>query len=197
MAQFHWDPDSYLALMRQEVPDYERIQEEASAATGAHADRILELGTGTGETARRVLGRHPRASLLGLDSSSEMLGHARAALPPDRVRLVVARFEDPLPDGPFDVVVTVLAVHHLDGPGKADLFERAAAVLSPGGRRVHGDVVIPDDPADTVTPIDGDYDTPSSIADQQQWMQAAGLQSRVVWAHRDLVVLVGEAVADG
>jgi hypothetical protein len=25
MAQFHWDPDSYLALMHDEVPDYERL----------------------------------------------------------------------------------------------------------------------------------------------------------------------------
>jgi len=197
MAQFHWDPDSYLALMRTEVPDYERLQEEAAAATGPHADRVLELGTGTGETARRVLSRHPDASLVGLDASDRMLAHARDALPPGRARLLVARLEDPLPEGPFDVIVSVLAVHHLDGPGKADLFERAAAVLAPGGRMVLGDVVIPDDPADVVTPIDGEYDTPSSVGEQRRWMQAAGLRSRVAWARRDLAVIVGEAPAGG
>lgn len=90
-----------------------------------------------------------------------------------------ARLEDPLPNGPSDLVVSVLAVHHLDGPGKADLFEHAAAVLAPGGRLVLGDVVIPDDPADVVTPIDGDYDTPSSVAEQQHWMNAAGLRSHL------------------
>jgi len=41
MAQFHWDPDSYLELMREEVPDYERLQDEAVSATGDHAGRIL------------------------------------------------------------------------------------------------------------------------------------------------------------
>jgi tRNA (cmo5U34)-methyltransferase len=193
MAQFRWDPDGYLALMRAEVPSYEELQEQVAGATGTDAGRILELGTGTGETARRVLARHPRASLVGIDASSPMLAHARSVLPAGRVSLSVARLEDRLPGGPFDLVLAVLAVHHLDGPGKAELFSRASAVLSPGGRFVLGDVVIPDDPADAVTPIDGDYDTPSSAADQQQWLEAAGLRSRVVWAMRDLAVLVGEA----
>jgi tRNA (cmo5U34)-methyltransferase len=197
MAQFRWDPDGYLPLMRTEVPDYEELQEQVASATGTDAGRILELGTGTGETSRRVLARHPRASLVGIDASGRMLAHARSALPAGRVSLSVARLEDPLPGGPFDLVVAVLAVHHLDGRGKAELFSRAAAVLSPGGRFVLGDVVIPDDPADAVTPIDGDYDTPSSAADQQQWLEAAGLRSRVVWAVGDLAVLVGEAPPAG
>jgi tRNA (cmo5U34)-methyltransferase len=196
VAQFHWDPDTYLALMCEEVPDYERLQEEAVAATGIDAERVLELGTGTGETARRVLARHPRATLVGVDSSPEMLGGARGALPPELVDLRVRRLEDPLPEGPFDLVIAVLAVHHLDGPGKAELFARVAGVLGSGGRLVLGDVVIPDDPADVVTPIDGDYDTPSSVADQQRWMAAAGLRPRVAWAQRDLAVLVGEAVTN-
>jgi tRNA (cmo5U34)-methyltransferase len=191
VAQFHWDPDAYLALMHEEVPDYERLQDETVAATGTDAKRVLELGTGTGVTAQRVLVRHPAAVLVGLDASSKMLDHARAALPADRVELRVARLTDPLPAGPFDVVVSALAVHHLDGAGKADLFRRVAGNLTPGGRLVLGDVVVPEDPSDLVTPIDGDYDTPSTAADQLRWLAAAGLHSRVAWAHRDLAVLVG------
>jgi tRNA (cmo5U34)-methyltransferase len=99
VAQFHWDPGGYLALMREEVPDYERLQDETVAATGTAATRVLELGTGTGETARRVLARHPAAILVGLDASREMLHEARTTLPADRVELHVARLEDPLPPG--------------------------------------------------------------------------------------------------
>jgi tRNA (cmo5U34)-methyltransferase len=193
MAQFHWDPDSYLALIQEEVPDYQRLQEETAAATGTGATHVLELGTGTGETARRVLALHLAAVLVGLDASREMLDRARFALPTDRVELSVARLNDPLPDGPFDVVVSALTVHHLDGAGKADLFRRAATVLSPGGRFVLGDVVVPEDPSDVVTPIDRDYDRPSTVADQLRWLAAAGLQPSVAWAHRDLAVLVGQA----
>jgi tRNA (cmo5U34)-methyltransferase len=193
VGQFHWDPEGYLALMRSEVPDYERLQEQTAEATGAGATRVLELGTGTGETARRLLARHPDAALVGLDASEEMLGHARGALPAERADLRVARLEDPLPEGPFDLVASVLAVHHLDGPGKADLFRRVAAVLEPGGRFVLGDVVVPGDRADAVTPIDGDYDKPSSVAEQLRWLVEAGLEPQLAWSRRDLAVIVGGA----
>jgi tRNA (cmo5U34)-methyltransferase len=59
MGQFHFHPDDYLELMLAEMPGYWRLQDAAAAATGGGARRILELGTGTGETARRVLARHP------------------------------------------------------------------------------------------------------------------------------------------
>ena len=190
MAQFHFDPDSYLELMAEEVPAYARLQSEVAAATeGLEVTRALELGTGTGETARRVLAAHPAAALVGVDASAEMLAHA--ALPGADLR--VARLEDPLPGGPFALVFSALAVHHLDGPGKADLFARVAAALAPGGRFVLGDVVVPADPADVVTPIDGVYVQPSSAAEQLGWLRAAGLDARVAWSERDLAVLVATA----
>jgi tRNA (cmo5U34)-methyltransferase len=186
-----WEPEGYPAMVRREVPDYERLQDEAAAATGTGAARVLELGTGTGETALRVLARHPRAALVGVDASEEMLEGARAALPAERVDLRLGRLEDALPEGPFDVVVSALAVHHLDGPAKADLFHRAAAVLAPGGRLVVADVVVPEDPDDVVTPLDEGFDLPSSVADQLAWLADAGLEAHVAWARRDLAVLVG------
>lgn len=186
-----WEPDGYPALVRREVPDYERLQDETAAATGTGARRILELGTGTGETALRVLARHPRATLVGVDSSDLMLEGARAALPADRVDLRLGRIEDPLPDGPFDVVVSALAVHHLDGPAKAGLFGRVAALLAPGGRFVLADVVVPENPADVATPLDEGFDLPSSVAEQLEWLAAAGLRAHVAWARRDLAVIVG------
>jgi tRNA (cmo5U34)-methyltransferase len=117
MGQFHFHPDAYLELMVSEMPGYFRLQDVAAAATGSGATRLLELGTGTGETARRVLERHPGAALIGIDAGEEMLAVARAALADADLR--VARLQDPLPRGPFDVAFSVLAVHHLDGPGKA------------------------------------------------------------------------------
>lgn len=193
MAQFHWDPESYLDLMRREVPDYERLQDATVAATGMGAARVLELGTGTGETAQRMLARHPRAVLIGLDSSDEMLERARAVLAGDRVELHAARLEDPLPLGPFDVVVSALAIHHLVGSAKAALFERVAGVLTTGGRLVSGDVIVPSDPSDVIAPIDDDYDTPDGIDDQLTWLADAGLRHSVAWVHRDLAVIVGQA----
>ncbi|GAB2685315.1 class I SAM-dependent methyltransferase [Nocardia thraciensis] len=193
MGQFHFDPDTYPALMAAEVPAYERLQGAVRDATigVGRVGRILDLGTGTGVTANGVLQVHRGATLVGVDESAAMLAHARAALPLG-TELHAARLQDPLPGGSFDLVVSALAVHHLDGPGKADLFGRVARSLAPGGRFVLGDLVVPDDPADTVTPIDGDYDTPSSAADQVRWLSESGFAVEIVWEDRDLAVLVGD-----
>ncbi len=120
MSQFHFDPDSYLAMMREDLPRYDELQETVAAATaGLEVRRILELGTGTGETARRLLTLHPGAVLVGIDASEAMLAVAQMSLGAD---LRVRRLEDPLPEGPFDLIVSALAVHHLDGAEKATSF---------------------------------------------------------------------------
>ncbi|HEY5661966.1 MAG TPA: class I SAM-dependent methyltransferase [Gaiellaceae bacterium] len=188
MTQWHWDPETYLENMLAEVPSYPDLQDETAKATAdASARTILELGIGTGETAKRVLDAHPDARLTAIDSSPEMVERARAVVPQADLR--VARLEDPLPDGPFDVIVSALAVHHLDGPGKEDLFRRVAAALEPGGVLVLADVVVPEDEADVITPIDGVYDRPDRVDDQLRWLRDAGLDAETVWSYKDLAVL--------
>ena len=189
VGQYHFDPETYLAMVLSEVPAYFALQEAtAEATTGVVAAQILELGVGTGETAKLVLAVHPMARLTGVDESPEMLDCARKRLPSADLR--VGRLEDPLPEGTFDLVISALAVHHLDGDGKADLFTRVAERLRPGGRFVLADVVVPDDARDAITPIDdGAYDKPSRVEDQLRWLQAAGLQPRITWMHRDLAVI--------
>jgi len=191
MRDYHFTPESYLSMMREAVPGYDRLQDETLAATGVGAKSVLELGTGTGETARRVLDRHPDAQLIGIDASPGMVNVARDSLPSDRVRVLVGRLEDPLPEGSFDLVVSALAVHHLEGMGKADLFRRIASRLDPDGRFVLADVVEPVNPSYVVTAIDAEVDHPSKLDEQLAWLEAAGLFPEVTWTNRDLVVIVG------
>lgn len=190
MSQFHFDPGTYLDLMRAEVPAYARLQEAVAAATeGVAVTRVLDLGTGTGETLAAVLARHGGATAVGVDKNEGMLDAARTRLGGPAVELLLAELEDPLPPGPFDLVVSALAVHHLDGPDKAALFARVAEALRPRGRFVLGDVVIPADPTDAVTPVTYGHDRPSSAADQLRWLAAARLDATAVWQEKDLVVL--------
>ncbi len=190
MTQFHFHPDTYLDLMRAEVPAYGRLQAAVAAATtGLDVASVLDLGTGTGETLHAVLTLHPAAVAVGIDRSEGMLGAARSRFPVSKVELRVAELEDPLPPGPFDLVVSALAIHHLEGRHKADLFARVGASLRRGGRFVLGDVVIPVDPADAVTPITYDHDRPSPLADQLGWLAEAGFDAAEVWSERDLVVV--------
>ena len=189
--QFHFDPDTYLAMVRAEVPDYEHLQEVVAEAAGEiSAVAVLDLGTGTGQTLRHVSRRHPTARLIGIDESDRMLAVARDVVPAADLR--VARLQDELPEGPFDLVVSALAVHHLDGDEKAALFRRVAARLTPGGRFVLADVIVPDDPIDVVTPLDEGYDLPSRADEQLQWMRDATLTATLRWKHRDLAVMIGD-----
>lgn len=191
-GQFHFDPETYPEEIRRDVPVFDRLQEELVAATGSGARRILELGTGTGETTRRLLARHPQAFVVGVDASERMLAAARSALPPQRVQLHVARLEDPLPDGPFDLVASALAIHHLEHHDKEQLFCRVAAVLAPGGRLVVADVVVPPDAREAVIALTPDFDRPSSVADQLEWLSGCGLEPRVTFSAGDLAVIAAE-----
>jgi trans-aconitate methyltransferase len=188
-----WDPVKYPTEIRAEVPRYDELQRRVvEATTDLRAEAILELGTGAGETATALLRSHPSATLVGVDSSPEMLAAARAALPAERVELRLAQLEDPLPEGPFDLVASALAVHHLTSAEKAGLFGRIAEVLGPGGRFVLGDVVVPERPEDAVIPIEEGYDRPDTVEAQVRWLRDAGLEAQVVWAVQDLAVIRGD-----
>lgn len=187
MTEWRWDPETYLDEMRAEIPMFEEFQERAAAATAYEASRLLELGIGTGETARRVLALHPDARLTAVDSSPEMLDRAKELFPDADLRL--ARLEDPLPQGPFDLVYSTLAVHHLAGTAKRDLFERVAAVLRPSGRFVLADIVVTDDPADQQIEIDWVMDLPDTLDDQLAWLREAGFEAAPTWTCRDLAVI--------
>lgn len=120
MGQFDWTPDEYLERIRSRVPRYDELQDQAIAAVPFSPERVLELGMGTGETTRRLIEAHPDAWVIGLDSSPDMVFRARQTY--DDVQL--ARMEDPLPDGPWDLVVAVLSIGDLDSAQKQALFRR-------------------------------------------------------------------------
>jgi tRNA (cmo5U34)-methyltransferase len=187
MSQYHFHPDGYLERIRADVPRYDELQQAvADASVGVGVTRILDLGVGTGQTAKLVLRVHPQAKLVGIDESEEMLAAARGELAGE---LRVARLEEPLPEGPFDLVVSCLAIHHLDGGGKRNLFRRLATVLRPGGRFVLGDLVVPEQPDDVVTPATPDFDRPDRLDDQLRWLEDAGFEAQTTWAWKDLAVI--------
>jgi tRNA (cmo5U34)-methyltransferase len=193
MSAGHFDPATYREWIREEIPRYDQLQEAIAAATASiTAASILDLGTGTGETLARVLPLHSSARVIGVDESDGMLDAARTRLAAFDVTLHVADLLDELPPGPFDLVVSALAVHHLDGPGKATLFQRVAAALRPGGRFVLGDVVLPADVASTVIPLTDGYDKLSTVAEQVGWLEDAGLEAAVVWQEDDLALFTAD-----
>jgi tRNA (cmo5U34)-methyltransferase len=174
MGQFHWRPETYLEQIRSEVPRYDELQEQAIAAIPFSPARVLELGMGTGETTRRLIEAYPDAWVIGLDSSADMVFRAREMY--DDVQL--ARIEDPLPDGPWDLVIGVLSIHHLPAEQKKNLFRQ---VREQARSFVIGDIVEADP---QIAPIDPDYDFPEAAADLAEWSGG-----EVTWEADDLAVV--------
>jgi tRNA (cmo5U34)-methyltransferase len=106
-----------------------------------HALRVLELGVGTGNLTSKVLDRFPQSAVVGYDLSSEMLARARTKLAPvkTRVQLHEGDISQVVFPGPFDAVISAIAVHHVPPPAKPILFHRLYDALRPGGVLVLGD----------------------------------------------------------
>jgi tRNA (cmo5U34)-methyltransferase len=110
--------------------------------------RILELCCGEGLLAEALLERFPHSRLEGMDGSPQMLARAGARLARFGDRFQAFEFD--LADldwrtgrGPFRMIVSSLAIHHLDGPAKQGLYRDMAGLLEPGGMLVISDLVLP------------------------------------------------------
>jgi len=190
-GQFHFDATTYDAMIRAEVVDYGALQGAVADATlGPGVKRILDLGAGTGQTSLHVLERHPSGQLVLLDENPDMLAIATRTLPSARIEAVlVGDLRGALPTGPFDLVISCLAIHHLLTPEKGELFDRIARCLGLGARFVMGDVVVPDDAREARIPLSPGYDHPSRVSELLTLLNSAQLVASVTWRRADLAVI--------
>ena len=134
----------YHAERRRLVPSFELFYGTAVDVLGLREGtvrRVLDLGAGTGLMSAAVLERYPGAEVALLDGAQEMLVQARELLAGHAITTVHANMREPLPEGPFDAVVSALAIHHLADEDKRDLFARVRAVLRGGGAFVNAEHV--------------------------------------------------------
>jgi tRNA (cmo5U34)-methyltransferase len=172
--QFHVDPATYLERIRAALPGYDDLQARAVEAIPFEPGRVLELGIGSGETTRRLLVRFPNARVTGIDVNPEMVARAREL----GVEARVGRIEDPLPEGPWDLVVGVLSVHHLTADQKRRLFR---AVREQARSLVIGDQV---SAATHALPPEPGVDFVEDAEDLAAWCGG-----EVVWRRDDLAVV--------
>ena len=96
------------------------------------ADRVLDVGCGTGELLTRLAAKYPRARLAGLDPVPQMLKVAQGKLSDDVDLRVGWANSLPWPDASFDVVVSCNMFHYITHP--IDAVREMDRVLVPGGR---------------------------------------------------------------
>ena len=145
------ESEAFAEFDRAMVPGREEIERTLLELLPAGRDEPfigVEIGTGTGWLSAAVLREFPRARMMALDGSPEMLRRTGELLAPygERAELRPFRLEEPswteeLP--PARVFLSSLVLHHLDGPGKRELFARLFARLEPGGALLLADVMQP------------------------------------------------------
>jgi tRNA (cmo5U34)-methyltransferase len=110
--------------------------------------QIIDLCCGEGVLAEMLLESKKGATVYGLDGSAEMLRLAAERLSRFGSRFVAKTIEISEKSwrssiGPVDAVVSSLAIHHLEGPQKQDLFLDIYKMLKENGRVVIADLMDP------------------------------------------------------
>jgi trans-aconitate 2-methyltransferase len=127
-ARTTWDATAYEQFAAYRA----RPVEDLLARVRAHDPAlVVDLGCGAGASTRPLAARWPRARVLGVDSSPQMLERARRSDPAGRIEWVEADITDwRTPDRP-DVVVTNAVLQWV--PGHLDLLRGWVENLAPGG----------------------------------------------------------------
>ena len=133
-------------------PDVQAAFDRALRAYLPADGAILDLGCGTGANLARLRALDlPFGSYVGIDLTPEMLAVAEKKLG----HLPNVRFQqvnlltDPLPDGPFDVIVSTWVFSHLPDPEV--VVAKALRRLRPGGRAIF---LFLADPGGWVSPLE-------------------------------------------
>jgi SAM-dependent methyltransferase len=167
------------------------------------ARRILDLGTGDGRLLALLRIDRPDMLGVGLDFSEVMLRAARTRFASDdRIKLVERDLAAPLPDlGRFDVVVSSMAIHHLEHERKRSLYGEVFELLAPGGvfanfdhvasptRRLHlaffraiGEPLEHEDPSDRLLDVES----------QLRWLREVGFDDvDCYWKWLEMALLIG------
>jgi ubiquinone/menaquinone biosynthesis C-methylase UbiE len=120
------------------APAVAELLDEVSPRTAGN-ERIVDIGTGTGQLAIGVLQRWPATTVAGVDASSGMLAVAETAVeerfgPSDRSKFEgVNALADRLPfdDGVFDLALSSFVLQLV--PNRARALREARRVLRPDG----------------------------------------------------------------
>jgi tRNA (cmo5U34)-methyltransferase len=139
---------TYDAGRRMLIPPFDAFYGTAVEVATLHLpiDRpvtVLDVGAGTGLLTSSIAALRPAARFTLLDASPAMLELAPRRLGEDwaRCTTVVGDALDALPPGPFDAVVSALAIHHLGDDAKQQLYRRIHERLVPGGVFVNAEQV--------------------------------------------------------
>ena len=215
--QFEQRAFDYDGLIPRLIPRYREqhdlILQLIPFETNAHI-KVLDLGAGTGILSALILQAFPQANVLAFDISEKMLKVCQTNLSAYQERLTLQQgnfAEDNFGNG-YDLVVSGLAIHHLDSAGKQTLFKKLFQSMNSGGILLIRDIVTAATPRLTeqyeqlwrqYMKANREYDAawfqkyleediPSSVEEQTRWLSEAGFADTAChWRHLNFAIFGG------
>ena len=181
------------------------------------AIRIIDLGCGTGTVAKRLADKFPNAKIVCLDIASKMIDIAKYKLADHKnTGFIVGDFSTVVFNESFDVVVSSLALHHIQTDEEKKVFySKIYMLLVKSGQFLNADVVLATTdyqqkqnmnrwidymnrnvPMEEIQqrwiPAHKTEDRPSKLMDQLKWLEEIGFESvDVIWKYYNFSVYGG------
>lgn len=180
--------------------------------------RVLDLGCGTGTISKRISERFPNSEIVCIDIAANMVEIAKFKLQNHPIKsFQVADFTTTKFESKFDVVVSSLALHHLDDDTKKrDFYASIYSILNNEGVFYNADVVLGSSTylqnqnmtkwiefmKRSITekeifsnwiPKHFDEDKPTKLIDQLEWLKKIGFWDvDVIWKYYNFAVYGGK-----
>jgi len=202
------------------IPYYEQMISALIDAIPFDSDssiRIIDLGCGTGTIARKISDRFPNSKIVCVDIASNMIEIAKHKMSGHKYsEFIVGDFAQIDFKESFDVVISSLALHHLETDlDKIGFYSKIFQLLNHSGVFYNADVVL----ASTVFMQDVNIarwkefmnrsvsleeienkwiptyeaeDRPAKLIDQLKWLEQIGFKSvDVIWKYYNFCVYGG------
>ena len=145
-SKFNAVSEKYDKQRKELIPcfdDFYKIPVELSNQIKS-VDNILDIGAGTGLMSAFFLEKYNEADFTLVDISEEMLKKAKERFSGfSNFEFLVQDLEDlALEKNKFDLVISGLAIHHLDDEAKKKLFKTIHKLLNDGGLFINADQVL-------------------------------------------------------
>lgn len=141
----HYETEKYDTEIRKSIPGYENLHREIEKIIGNlnldSIKSIADLGCGTGITSQKIVKKMPHAKLTLVDFSKTMLEGAKHRLKNYNIFTFLGDYATLNFGTDFDIIVSVIGIHHQNNEGKKALFKKIFEKLKPTGIFIFGDLV--------------------------------------------------------
>lgn len=146
----HYSSNKYDQDIVNSIPFHKDIHEEILKfiRKSYKADKkyhILDLGVGTGITSKLIQNELPKAEFDLNDFSEKMLAGAKKKFGKS-ARYILGDYSKIKFDSKYDMIISVIGIHHQNNKGKENLFKKIYSLLKPDGVFIFGDLVTHKDP---------------------------------------------------